>query len=53
MNFDRKELDKEQAKDDCIKYGTPTLGIDHSNHYKKIEVLMGIEKEKIDDTIKG
>ena len=42
----QKEIDKEQAIDDCIKYGTPTPGVDHSNHYKKIEVLMGIEKEK-------
>ncbi len=27
--FSQKELDKEQAMDDCIKYGTPTLGVKH------------------------
>ncbi len=32
--FDRKELDREEAYDDCKKYGTPTLGVDHRNHYK-------------------
>ncbi len=32
--FDRKELDREKAKSDCIKYGTPTLGVDHNNHYQ-------------------
>lgn len=25
---------KEEAKADCIKYGAPNLGVDHSNHYK-------------------
>jgi len=49
--FNQKDHDKEEAIADCIKYGTPTLGVDHSNHYEKIEVLMGIEpkKEKDDD----
>ncbi len=32
--FNQKELDKEIAYDDCKKYGTPTLGVDHRNHYK-------------------
>lgn len=47
MSFDRKELDKEQADDDCKKYGTPTPGVDHSNHYVDIKVLMGKEKENV------
>ncbi len=42
----RKDIDKEQAVADCIKYRTPTPGVDHSNHYKKIEVLMGIKEDK-------
>ncbi len=42
----QKDIDKERAYTDCIKYGTPTPGVDHSNHYVKIEVLMGIEPEK-------
>ncbi len=44
--FNQKDHDKEEAKAECIKYGTPRMGVDHSNHYVKIEVLMGIEKEK-------
>ena len=36
---------RERAYRDCIKYGTPTPGVDHGNHYKKIEVLMGIEPD--------
>ncbi len=46
--FNQKDHDKEKAKADCIKYGTPRMGVDHSNHYKRIEVLMGLEKEKDD-----
>lgn len=44
--FNQKELDREEAKADCIEYGAPNLSVDHSNHYKRIEVLMGIEPEK-------
>ncbi len=29
----QKDIDKEEAKDACIKYGTPTPGVDHNNHY--------------------
>lgn len=36
MNLERKEQLKEQAYDDCKAYGTPTMGIDHSNHYKPL-----------------
>ncbi len=32
----QKDIDKEQAVADCIKYGTPTLGVDHSNYYKPL-----------------
>lgn len=34
MSLARKELDKEEAYRDCIESGTPTLGVDHSSHYK-------------------
>ena len=44
--FSQKDLDKEEAKADCIEHGAPNLGVDHRNHYKKIAVLMGIEPEK-------
>ncbi len=44
--FNQKDHDQEEAKNACIKFGTPTLGVDHRSHYKKIEVLMGIEPEK-------
>lgn len=47
--FSQKELDREEARNDCIIYGTPTPGVDHSSHYKTIEVLMGIDKEKDND----
>ena len=40
---------REQAYDDCIKGGVPSPGVDHRNHYKKIEVLMGIEPDKEKD----
>ncbi len=46
MSLDRKELDREEAKDDCIKHGAPTLGVDHNNHYRPIEELMAIEEDK-------
>ncbi len=45
----QKELDKERARKDCIKYGTPSPSVDHSNHYVKIEVLMGLEPAKEKD----
>ena len=32
----QKELDKEQANADFITYGTPTPGVDHSNHWKPL-----------------
>ncbi len=35
MSFDRKELDREEAKDDYLKHGAPTLGVDHSSHYER------------------
>ncbi len=34
--FSQKDHDKDKAKADCIKYGTPTMGVDHSSHYKPI-----------------
>ncbi len=39
---------RERAYRDCIKYGTPTPGVDHSSHYKKIpyETLKEPDKEK-------
>lgn len=46
MDSAMQEALKEQARDDCIKYGAPNLGVDHSNHYKRIEVLMGIEPDE-------
>ena len=47
MDSDMQEALKEQAYDDCIKGGTPNLGVDHSNHYKKIpyETLKDVDKE--------
>lgn len=47
MDSAMQEALKEQVRDDCIKYGTPTLGVDHSNHYKKIpyETLKEPDKE--------
>ena len=47
--FNQKDHDKEIAYEDCIRFGTSTPGVDHSNHYEKIEVLMGIEPEKEKD----
>ncbi len=44
--FNQKDHDRDEARAEYFKYGTPTLGVDHSNHYKPIEVLMGIDKEK-------
>ena len=48
MSLATKELDREEARDECIKYGAPNLGVDHSNHYKKIpyETLREVDKEK-------
>ena len=48
MSLERKEQLKEQAKDDCfVRFGTPTPGVDHSNHYEKIpyETLKEVDKE--------
>lgn len=36
MDSDMKERLRVQAIDDCIEYGTPTMGVDHSNHYKPV-----------------
>ncbi len=44
--YNQKETNREEAKSDCIKYGAPNLGVDHSSHWKKIEVLMGIEPDE-------
>ena len=46
--FDQKESNREEARDDCIKYGAPNLSVDHSNHWKKIpyETLKEVDKEK-------
>ncbi len=46
--YNQKETDREEAKTDCIKCGTPNLGVDHSNHWKKIpyETLKEPDKEK-------
>ncbi len=43
-----REALKERARDDCIEGGAPTLGVDHSNHWKKIpyETLKEVDKEK-------
>ena len=46
--YPNKDEIKEQAYDDCRKYGTPSPSVDHRNHYKRIEVLMGKEKEDDD-----
>ncbi len=45
MSLATKELDREEARNDCIKYGAPNLGVDHSNHYKKIPYETLTEKE--------
>ena len=47
MNLATRELRREEARDDCIKYGAPNLSVDHSNHYKKIpyETLKEPDKE--------
>ncbi len=47
MSLAMKELDREEAINDCIKYGAPNLGVDHSNHWKKIpyETLKEVDKE--------
>ncbi len=29
-----KDVQKDRAVADCINFGTPTLGIDHSSHYR-------------------
>lgn len=47
MEIPQREIDKIRAVDGCIKYGTPTPGVDHGNHYVKIEVLMGKEKPDV------
>ncbi len=44
--FNQKDHDQDEAKADCIKHGTPTMGVDHSNHYEKIELLIEIEPKK-------
>ena len=49
MGVERKELDKEEARDDCKKYGAPTPGVDHSNHWKKIPYETLPEKENNDE----
>ena len=43
----QRDIDKERAIQDCIKYGTPDPSVDHSNHYRKIEILMGKEKDDV------
>ncbi len=47
MNLVTRELRREEARDDCIKYGAPNLSVDHSSHYKKIpyETLKEVDKE--------
>ena len=34
MTIPQREIDKLRAVKDCIEYGTPTPGVDHSDHYK-------------------
>ena len=34
MDSAMSEALKERAKDDCVKYGAPNLGVDHSNYWK-------------------
>lgn len=36
MDSVMREALKEATKDDCIKYGAPNLGVDHSAHYKPL-----------------
>ena len=36
---------RERAYRDCIKYGTPTPGVDHNNHYRPIEELIEIARQ--------
>ncbi len=36
MDLGRREQVKDEAVNDCVEYGTPTIGVDHSNHYKPI-----------------
>ena len=36
MDLGRREQVKEEAVNECIEYGTPTMGVDHGNHYKPI-----------------
>jgi len=45
----QKDIDAERAKQDCIKYGTPTMGVDHSNHYKPIKELMHLPENVLID----
>ena len=48
--FTQADIDKERAYKECKASGVPTMGVDHRNHYRKIEILMGKEKEdEIDD----
>ncbi len=47
--FNQKDHDQAEARAECIKHGTPTPGVDHRSHYKKIEALMGIEPNKEKD----
>ncbi len=30
----QKDIDKEKAYAECIASGVPTMGVDHSSHYK-------------------
>ena len=30
----QKDIDKDRAVADCLKYGVPSPSVDHSNHYK-------------------
>lgn len=35
MDSLKKDLLREEAKEGCfVRFGTPTPGVDHSNHYK-------------------
>jgi len=49
MSLATKELDREETRDDCIKYGAPNLGVDHSNHWKKMPYETVPDKEKPND----
>ncbi len=44
--YNQKETNREEAKSDCIKYGAPNLGVDHSSHWKKIPYKTLPDKEK-------